>query len=328
MKYSYNEILISMLTNDTSVLDNINIPPKITSLLSSFKDSSIKNKFLKGISDESVIETVYKQNTKPSTIYSYTFFNEDTIRHLIDSDQPESIYIILLRGNFGDHIKEKYLDYVTEPSKKVKVIASMDRDDLKEKYAQSFNAHAFKATIYASMHDDNKKAQYLDGITEWTPKDLRVLISIKSDKIKAKYLPLVDPYYDIEVVASMEDDDFKTSYLHTNSHPDFNQCEEDRFTIVESLSRDTLKLKELGLQEYFPELFSESELKNFSSSETKKSTSRTLLSQKEEEQRRLEAEIEALNLRLQQTKNEIKQYRNQLGEEEPDKISDEADISL
>ena len=326
------KMLTDLLSGDNTYMSPVELGDLLGEFFKSLKDPEIKAKFLENINFNAPLKARLENffsMENDSSIDTNSKFVPKYIERYVENQDWQELYSLLKNIN-DDELTIKYLDYFEDNSyDKADLVAHLHSNSLKDELISSFTDPSLKSMILASMEhrDVQKLSVLLDKDNDWSRDYIDILRSLDDDYGKLAFVDSI-PFIDqvARVYASMENDDLKIGFLHNDSR--FQEYLEtspralrDYLSVVASLSNDKLKLKELALQEQFPELFSKETLAT--AEKESNDTSKSLLSQKEEESRKLQSEIDSLNDKLQQASRLADAY-SQL--DTNNKNSDELDL--
>lgn len=323
------KMLTDLLSGDNTYMSPVELGDLLGEFFKSLKDPEIKAKFLENINFNDPLKARLENFFYKDSANMDTDFITKRITTYIKNHDLGSLYSALKTAQ-NDELTMQCLQYFDNDSyDKADLVAHLHSNSLKDELISSFTDPSLKSMILASMeHRDIQKLSVLLGEdNDWSRDYIDILRSLDDDYGKLAFVDSI-PFIDqvARVYASMENDDLKIGFLHNDSR--FQEYLEtspralrDYLSVVASLSNDKLKLKELGLQEQFPELFSKETLAT--AEKESNDTSKSLLSQKEEESRRLQSEIDSLNDKLQQASRLADAY-SQL--DTNNKNSDELDL--
>lgn len=323
------KMLTDLLNENNTYISPVELGDLLGEFFKSLKDPKIKAKFLENTCFNDQVKAKLEHFFSEDSANVNTDFITKSIATYIENHDLESLYSALKIAQ-NDELTMQCLHYFDDDSyDKADLVAHLHSNSLKDELISSFTDPSLKSMILASMEhrDVQKLSVLLDKDNDWSRDYIDILRSLDDDYGKLAFVDSI-PFIDqvARVYASMENDDLKIGFLHND--PRFQEHLEtspralrDYLSVVASLSNDKLKLKELGLQEQFPELFSKETLAT--AEKESNDTSKSLLSQKEEESRRLQSEIDSLNDKLQQASRLADAY-SQL--DTNNKNSDELDL--
>lgn len=212
----------------------------------------LKPFFIKFISDNEFKKQKYYEGIESENKYLYLFdilpsiqnFDNEKEKILkliindISYDEDEIVKIVISFNN--DELKEKYLKYFSEKSKIAKILISIQNDETKLRLLYFYKSigKEFKTNIenqiVASLKDDKYKIEYLDANEE---KSFDVIVSLKDDNNKLKYYNSMDVNEQINLIASLKDNNIKCNFLPILSKLNVSLTE-----IIETINDDNLIL--------------------------------------------------------------------------------------